>query len=130
MPYHFEFDAEHKLFLTVVSGDFTDAELLSVNEGIRERVEVLHPVAGIGDFTHLTAFNASTANVAVVARGKSPYAGQMPRFLVAPQDHVFGLARMYQLIADPARPGLQVVRSREEAFSILGVVDPKFVRLD
>jgi hypothetical protein len=59
----------------------------------------------------------------------SPYPEATPRFIVAPTDYLFGMGRMYEMIANRPQEKLRVVRTREEAFAILGVQDARFERL-
>ena len=129
MPYHFEFDAEHRVLLVVLEGDVADRDLLTGVEGIRARAAQLNPVAGITDFPSITAFSASGQSVRAAAAPPDPYPPGTPRFVVAPVDYLFGIARMYELVANRPNAKLKVVRSREEVFAVLGIQNPKFERL-
>jgi hypothetical protein len=48
------------------------------------------------------------------------------RVLVIPQLFIYGLARMFQILGEKSRPDLQVVRTMEEAYHLLGVEFPDF----
>lgn len=100
MPYHFEFDAEHRVLLVVLEGDVADRDLLTGVEGIRARAAQLNPVAGITDFSSITAVSASGQSVRAAAALPDPYPPGTPRFVVAPVDYLFGIARMYELVAN------------------------------
>ena len=52
-------------------------------------------------------------------------AGYM-RVLVIPQIFIYGLARMFQILGEKNRPELQVVRTLDEAYTMLGVEFPDF----
>jgi hypothetical protein len=54
----------------------------------------------------------------------------LPRIAVAPAISNFGLARMFQIVGEEKRLGLQVVHTIEEAFEILGVQSPHFEPLE
>jgi hypothetical protein len=129
MPYYFEFDPEHRILLVVLEGDVVEREMLKINGDIKAHVTGLNPSAGISDFSAVTTFAVASHTMRLAALQPSPYDEQTPRFIVAPRDHLFGLARMYQLIGSRTRAKLHVVRSREEVFSALGVQNPKFERL-
>jgi hypothetical protein len=130
MPYHFEFDRKNMILLTVVHGDYTDEEQLSINADIRKHAMALKPKAGIGDMTAITTCNVSPAAVQIAARESSPYEAGTARFLVAQADHVFGMGRMYQMTAkEKSRASMQIVRTREEALEALGVTDAEFERV-
>jgi hypothetical protein len=129
MPYRFEYDAIHKILLVVLEGEVEDRDLSTGLEGIRARVGQLNPTAGITDFSAITAFSASGQSVRAAAALPDPYPPETPRFVIAPADYLFGIARMYELVANRPNAMLKVVRSREEAYAILGIQDPKFERL-
>ncbi len=44
-----------------------------------------------------------------------------PRVIIAPADHAFGMARIFEIEGEATRPNLHVVRSAKEAFVIFGV---------
>ncbi|HEV8409932.1 MAG TPA: hypothetical protein VGQ30_05440 [Gemmatimonadaceae bacterium] len=129
MPFHFEFDKKNKILLIVVEGDYGDDEQVIINGRIREKCKELGAVAGIGDMSGVTAFNVSLGVLQNAAKAPAPYDVGVPRYLVAPADHTFGMSRMYQLAADKTRAGLKVVRSREEALADLGVRNASFERV-
>jgi len=45
---------------------------------------------------------------------------------VAPEPHICGTSRMFQIMGAKTRPQLHVVRSANEAYEQLQVVEPKF----
>jgi hypothetical protein len=127
MPYHFEFDSNHRILLIVVSGEYTDEEQLSINTDIRRHATALQPIAGIGDMSAITACLVTPASIQIAARESSPYEVGVRRFLVAPGDHVFGMSRMYQMTAkEKSRTSMRIVRTRDEALEELGVSDAVF----
>ena len=130
MPFHFEFNPEHRILLVVAEGEFGDADQLGILDEIRKQTIVLHVAAGIGDYSQIQSFTASASAVQAAAQMPSPYPASIPRFLAAPVDHVFGVSRMYKALADETRSTLKVVRSRAEVFKSLGVSNPIFERLD
>lgn len=129
MPYHFLFDKTHRILLAVAEGVFDDDDQHRLMADIRANAKALGALAGIGDVSHVTTYAVSPATMQQVARGPSPYAAGVPRYLVAPSDIAFGMSRMYQLASDKSNASLRVVRSREEALADLGVNDAKFERL-
>lgn len=127
MPYHFEFDKTHRILLTVVTGEFSDDDQLTINTDIRKRASELDIVAGIGDMSGITSCTVSSASVQIVAREASPYSPQTKRFLVAPADHLYGISRMYKATAqEKTRAQLEIVRTRAEALESLGALDAVF----
>jgi hypothetical protein len=109
MPHHFEF--------------------VRLNDAIHTQAERFQPLAGITDGTTLGNFNITTQTLRSVAMQGSPYPTAIPRYIVAPSDYLFGMARMYELVGNHSEGKLQVVRSLEEALTDLGVTDAKFERV-
>jgi hypothetical protein len=129
MPYRFEFDVEHKILLIVLEGEILVPDVKSFNEAIRQRVKELKPSGAIADFSAVTAFRVAGDALRRAALQAAPFAVETPRYIVAPTDYLFGMARMYQLAADRPQEKLKVVRKMEDALSGLGVQGPKFTRL-
>jgi hypothetical protein len=129
MPYRFEFDHEHKILLVVVEGEYGDADLLALIDDLRTTATRLNAQAGITDFSDVTSFTVSSRTIHEAAEGPSPFRDPIPRFVVAQQDFAFGMFRMYKSIGERTRASLQLVRTREEAFAMLGIRNPQFERV-
>jgi len=129
MPGHFEFDSQHKILLLVAEGDIEDPEILAAKDTIAAQVSRLQPTVGITDLSAVTKFDVSSEAMRAAARQPSPYPEAIRSFIVAPKDHVFGLARMYELVGSRTRGNLTVVRSRQEALAAIGIPNPKFERV-
>ena len=129
MPYRFEFDVEHKLLLIVLEGDILVRDVEPFNGHIRQRVEELKPSSAIADFSGVTSFDVAGDTLRRAAGQPAPFPVETPRYIVAPSDYLYGMARMYQLAANRPQEKLQVVRAMKEALSALGVQNPNFVRL-
>lgn len=97
---------------------------------MRERIVRMQPVAGISDLTGVTNFNVPGEIMRSAALKPAPFPSETPRFIVAPTDVLYGMSRMYELVADRPDGKLQVVRSRQEALSALGVPNAKFDPID
>ena len=130
LPHHFEFDFRQRILLVVLEGEVRGEEFTSINDDIRKHVESFQPVGGISDFSAVKNLDVSSHSLRTAAFEPSPYPEETPRFIVAPTDYLFGMARMYEMIADRPMGKLRVVRSREEALALLGVKDLKFERID
>ena len=130
MPHHFEFDYEHKILLTVMEGEIRGFEISTIDQDMRARIVRMQPAAGISDLTGVTDFNVPGQIMRSAALQPSPFPSEIPRFIVAPTDVLYGMSRMYELVADRPHGKLQVVRNRQEALSALGVSNPKFDPID
>lgn len=129
MPHHFEFDSEHKILRLVLEGDLEGDEFLRLNAEIQSQSGRFRPLAGITDGMGLGKFKVTTQTLRSVAMQGSPYRAAIPRYIVAPTDYLFGMARMYELIGNHSEGKLQVVRTLEEALADLGVTNAKFERV-
>ena len=130
MPYHFEFDFEHKILLTVMEGEIQGVEISTIDQDMRDRIARMQPAAGISDLSGVTNFNVPSPIMRAAALQPAPFPPETRRFIVAPSDFLFGMSRMYELVADRPEGKLRVVRSREEALAALGVPNPRFELLE
>ena len=92
----------------------------------RKYAALTDPDVGIMDFLNVASFNVSSQTVRELTYRTPRMPGSRLRFLVAPTTHIYGLARMFQEIGSEARPALHVVRSVDEAYTLLGVREPHF----
>ena len=129
MPYHFEFDAENKILLVVPEGEIVAQDVANFNDDIRRRASELNPVGAIIDCSAVSGFNLPGELLRKAAHAPAPFPAETPRFVVAPTDFLFGMARMFELSASRPKEMLKVVRSMEEALARLGVQSPRFTRL-
>ena len=53
----------------------------------------------------------------------------MVLLFIASTDLEFGLARIFVILTEELRPNRHVVRTMEEAYKLLGITDPQFVRI-
>lgn len=127
MPFHFEFDAAHGILQGRFEGLVRDESLRQYYQLARKHGVRLQARGGITDFSALTSFEASAQTLRQLAHLASALPDPTrPWVLVAPANHVFGLSRMFQSIAEATRPSLRVVRTLEEAYALLGVQVPRF----
>jgi len=112
--------------MLVAEGDIQDAEILVVKRNIAERFNKFQPVGGITDTAGITKFTISAEVIRTAARQPAPYPEGTPWFIVATQEYLFGVARMYEQVGSVKTASLKVVRSRQEALAALGVAEPAF----
>lgn len=125
------FEPERKVMLTEYSGTLTLAELAQgdaqVARFMARRSEV---VPGILDFSRVDRIDITSEQVS--GRGQQPQMrrGQR-RIVVATTPEGYGLGRMFaafQMVQGNAEP--EIVRSLQEAFSLLDLQDPHFEVVD
>ncbi len=122
MAYSFLFDSDHRVLCCHCKGRISDAELKQFYEDAGHQVARVKPRAGIIDFREVTSIGASARTIVELAACSPAMPNpEEPRIVVAPQPHVFGLARMFQIEGQSTRPSFHVVRTLREACAILGV---------
>jgi hypothetical protein len=117
MAIRFEFDSANKILLIRVEGPLTNQVLAECYDAIRKYSTETDASAGIFDFSSVTEFPVSTELIRRLAKREPamPNATSRPRILVAPQQHAFGLIRMFQILGESTRPMLQVAHSLDES---------------
>jgi hypothetical protein len=124
-----DFDAKHNILRGTLEGPMTGAILLDLYHQATEFMASHPPCRGILDFSRVTEFEVSSEAIRRVAAAPPAVPAGYMRVLVIPQVFIFGLARMFQILGEKHRPELQVVRTMEEAYLLLGVEQPEFYPL-
>jgi len=128
MPYYFELDDRHRILLVVAYGDIGENELRELYFDIRRRKDEEQSLTGILDFTEVMAFDIRSQVIRELAAYPPNFADPTLRAVVAPTDHLFAMARMFQFIGFETREQLHVVRTLDEALTLLGAEDAQFHR--
>jgi hypothetical protein len=104
-----------------MSGEVTDQQLLECRRTAVHCVRQKDPAVAIVDLTPVAFVDVSPGTVQGLARSDPAFPPSRPKFIVAPSDHLYGMSRMYQIVGEPKRPMLQVVRSLQEVYTELGM---------
>ena len=128
MPYRFSFESAKKIFLVSFDGVIYDEEMRKYYfQDIRKLVGRVSLKSSIVDFSRVASFDITSGLVTEMAAYKPVLSDStIPIFIVAPAPYIFGTSRMFQILGGRTRPMLQVVRSMEEAYERLDVVEPHF----
>ncbi len=126
MGFVLEFDAKNSILRGTVEGPVTDGLLLDYYAAAAKYTASHTPCRGIWDFSKVAGKLEVSSDTIRRLVNRSPIipAGYM-RVIVAPQDFLFGMMRMLQLLSE-ARPELHVVRTMDEAYRLLLVESPQF----
>ena len=122
MPFHFEFNKPHRVLRLVYDGEISDRDVRASIPAAIKAVAACDPASALIDLSGVTGGDVSTPAIRYVADHDPPF-GDMPRCYVAPTDYLYGLTRMFQILADERRPNLHVLRSVREANRLLGIPD-------
>ena len=126
MAFLLEFDAGHNIVRGTIKGHLTDAILLDC-QAVATRYTKSHlPSRGIWDYSEVTEAQLSGDAVRQVERRQPVISTGYTSVVVAPQDYVFGMMRMLEILSEKSRPELRVVRTMDEAYRLLGVETPEF----
>ena len=84
---------------------------------------------GIIDLSAVTKADVSSDFLASLARRGAVLTGQK-RILVAPQDEIFGLSRMFGLHQAATGDEPTIVRTLQRAYAVLGIDEPDWQPVD
>ncbi len=127
VPFKFDFDPVHRVLRCIYTGRLTDDELRQSHADTARYVQRIDPLAAILDLSGVTVMQLSPSTVQQLASDAAPIPDpSRPRVIIAPSNLLYGMSRMYQIVAEAARPKLYVVRTMREALTEIGVEDPQF----
>jgi hypothetical protein len=126
MSFFLEFDAKNNILRGRLDGLVTDAILLDCYEAAAKYRTSHPPCRGLWDFSEVSNFDVSSNCIRqMVWMAPIIPAGYM-RVVVAPQDYLYGMMRMLQILSEESRPELHVVRTLDEAHRLLLIESPEF----
>ena len=113
MAHHFEYDSEHHILLVVLEGNLTREEILGYHKEVERTLGAYEFLFAITDTTAVVG-GTLPGNLAFELSAYDVFAHRrIPRFIVAPQNHLYGVARMYELTSNASPTSLQVVRTEK-----------------
>jgi hypothetical protein len=108
MPYQFDFDPTNRILRGRLDGCVTDEVIKDYYRAAAAYAARLDPCLGITDLSAVTSFEVSPETLRVLAHSTPvmPDPSRV-RVILAPDDHAFGMARLFQLEGGefaPAKP--------------------------
>jgi len=126
MPFEILFDRNHKVLLVRFGRALTRQALESMVQAARQFVAVHGNCDGIVDFSAVEKIDIDVAYLRAYGGSPRVMAGAK-RILVAPNDEMFGFARLYGLHQSNSQgEEPMVVHELQEAYDLLGLKDPDF----
>jgi hypothetical protein len=127
MAYLFEFDSANRVLRVRFSGQVRDDDLLSYYRMAALMVGALDPLSLITDLSAVSSFQATPEMIRTLAN----YPPALPQpsrpcVIIASSDDTYGMARMFEIEGEATRPNLNLVRTVEEAWAIIGIQNPQF----
>jgi len=121
LPRDLKIDPHLKLVHSIYYGELEDSDLSEQRSQISNHPDFKPDFSYILDCSGVTKLKVSTAAVRDCATSPNLFARGALRVMVAPTEAIFGLSRMYQMLAENTRPNLQIVRTLEDAYKVLGI---------
>jgi hypothetical protein len=112
-------DVNQRLVASTYFGEVNEAEILGHTSRIHSHPDFDPSFAELVDFSGVTGGSVSLSTIQAVARRESILNPTSMHVIIAPQDAIFGLARMSQVYAEETRPNFVVVRTIDEAQKLL-----------
>jgi len=120
MSISFRIDPQLGVIFTVCSNQVTDAEVLNYLRALSQDAGYSPVYSHLIDCTQVTSFDVSADLTRSVA-GKKLFSSRSKCAIVAPQDYIYGMARMFEL---QHRGCVHVFRDLDDARKWLAVEKP------
>lgn len=118
-------DREKRLVYSSFYGEVIDDDLLRLFSTIPSHPDFDPSFSEIEDFRKVTKVSISTLVVKTISRKERVFDAEAKQAIIAPRNHMFGMARMFQILAEETRPNMAVVRTMAEACEFLGIYLPE-----
>lgn len=128
MPTKLKIDRAAGVVYSTLYGELRPPDLVRHIAEIREHPDFNPFFSELVDATQVTSLDLPSGDIQRFAMQDSPFEPSAQRVLVASEDLVFGLARMFQTFGSDRRPNFAVVRTLAEAHQFLGLNDASAAR--
>ena len=118
---YFEYDPAQKVLAIRARGDITDDIFKTAYATLARLAQGIDVRAAFFDLTSVGRFDVSAATVRHVSALAPALPDPTPRYVIATQAHIYGMARMFQIVSPRGRDMLHVVRSARDAYTALGL---------
>jgi hypothetical protein len=122
MGTEFTVDPSQKLVHVSFDDQTTAEEFLGYSSLIRSHPDFDPGFSVIIDCSKVTGNKFPVAVIEQLARQESVFSPTSMHVIIAPKDHIYGLARMGQVFGQQTKPNTVVVRTTNEAFEVLSKV--------
>jgi len=123
-------DESKRILLIRFEGVITDKVLL---DGYR-RMRLWYAANGfcgnISDFSGVSSFEVTGAAVRGLASNTPLVPGNFVRIINAPQDEVYGMSRMFEMMGSERGNRVDIVRNIEDAYGLAGIEGTEFRTID
>lgn len=124
MPISYEINKEEELIYTTASGSLDDADIAGFKQKLLSDPDYSPGMKELSDLRAVDEFRVTIAGISRFA-GMDEESVEMVKehrlAIVATEDVIFGMARMYQLQTEKAKPNVQIFRDLQPAREWLGL---------
>ncbi len=124
--FRFEFDATNRILRLSFLGDLTDRLLLEGYESARASWFRHGPFHFIVDYSTVTDWPVSSETIRAIASRHPVMTENYLGIIVAPQNPLYGMSRMFEQLSTDSRHNVHVVQRMDEALKLIGVPSPTF----
>lgn len=121
MPVVLKIDSRRKIVYSTFYGKVGDEEIIRHGATIASDPDFKREFNEIVDFSAVKEFSLSDATLLKMANTPSLYRESVRHIIIASTDQTFQMASRYKKLVSKSRPNLFVVRSRAEAYEMLGL---------
>jgi hypothetical protein len=114
-------DVDHRIIAATFFGQLGDEDILGLASVVASHPYFDPNLSIIWDFTEVTGGTISISAMRELSSRGSILSPKSLHVILAPQDHIFGIFRMGQALAERIKPNIAVVRTRAEANEFLGL---------
>ena len=114
-------DVQRGIVYSSFEGTLNDHELVAHRDRIKDHPDFNPKFSEIVDFSRVTELKVTVGFINAMAKSSSIFSPTSKHAVIAPHDLTYGIARMYQMLAEDTRPNVAVVRSIAEARSFVGI---------
>jgi len=118
MPINYTIDEERNLVLTVASGTLYDADVMQHKAALRDDPRVTPDIKELSDVRGIEQLDVTETGIRQMIRFDRDAAastGGHTLAIVATEDIIFGMARMYEMLTEQNVRSVQVFRDIDEA---------------
>src|SRR3954468_19982589 len=126
MSHVIEFDPQEKIIRVTVHGELTDSGAAQLFTSVRAFLDSNEVRGGILDLSPVTGLGVALDNVRRLSKSPPLFKPPQTRVIVAPNDFIYGMARLFQISRSEIHSDLHVVRTLDEAYKIHGLEAPSF----
>ena len=131
MGFVVDVDTTNNILRVTMDGHVTDSIALSCAVTVGRCAAWYPQYRCIVDLSNVTKYDVSPEVIRQLARTPPTVSPETNTLvIVAPNEHPYGMSRMFQLLTETTRPNQHVVRKMDEALKLLQVTSPTFIPVD